>query len=110
MIEIYGETLGLQKHIERCMMCGITPYRMSQKHGDTEGPIRYKEWLIKTHISPKLFKDRYSKISQELFFSLLKYIDDKSTIMFKEYTNKEFFIDPSLAQPILHKTKKARLI
>lgn len=66
---------------------GITLENMIRKWGEIDGPEKYNDWkcAIRGGVS------NISKISQELFYELLKNIDDKENVKFGKH-NKEFYI------------------
>jgi hypothetical protein len=60
---------------------------MIKKYGEIDGTERYDNWR---HSHRCIIKKSISKISQKLFFDILKNIEDKENVKFGDY-NKEFF-------------------
>lgn len=90
-IRRYGEEDGLARYNENCKKCGITKKRMQAKYGKELGAIKYNEWLLKKSKVMASFGKGYSKISQELFWSVYNLLNDeqKSNTYFAEL-NEEY--------------------
>jgi hypothetical protein len=67
---------------------GITLENMIRKWGDTEGKQRYFNWLDK-RIEELKKSGFYSKISQELFYTLLSKIDDPENVYFFSHNGEK---------------------
>jgi hypothetical protein len=70
-----------QKRINK--LKGITPENMIRKWGEIDGSEKYKNWLDSRHYFS-------SSISQELFFEILKYLEDKENVKFDKHNGEKY--------------------
>jgi hypothetical protein len=118
-IEIYGDIDGLKRYNQYRSSLKITNSLTGylNKYGQIEGLSRWRE--ISRKKTERLLLN-YSKISQQLFYEILNFIDDKENVFFAEhggesqiglyrtdfkYNNKiiEFFGDVFHANPSIFK-------
>lgn len=84
----HGEKIGKERYdsfIEKIRYTGTVEYYI-EKYGEIEGVIKHKEYLL-SKISQ--FKDKYSKISQDLFWNIYTRLTPNNKCYFYEL-NKEF--------------------
>lgn len=89
-ISRYGKIDGINRYkefVERISYTQKIEYYV-ERYGKDEGEIKYKEFLI-SKISN--FKDKYSKISQDLFWSIYNLIQDKENCYFYELNYEYIF-------------------
>lgn len=94
-IKTYGENEGRLKYLERCKM--ISYYSSLEyyilKYGEEEGKKRKENAVMKGFLNHKFKLTRYSKISQELFWSIYDQLNDdqKSQCFFAELNKEHMF-------------------
>lgn len=91
-IKRYGDILGKDRYckfIERMSYIQTEDYYV-EKHGEKFGPIKYQE-IIMSKISS--FKDKYSKVSQDLFWNIYEKLpnDYRKNCYFYELNNEYCF-------------------
>lgn len=87
-INRYGEKKGIERytqHLKKLSYCQSLEFYID-KYGDKIGQKRWEEIKIK---QTQNFNTGYSKISQELFWSLYEQLDDKDRVYFAEL-NEEY--------------------
>ena len=60
-----------------------------EKFGEIDGEIRYKELMLK---KISYFKDKYSKISQDLFWNIFEQLEDKNCYFYELNNEYTFFV------------------
>lgn len=102
----YGNKVGKKYYKENSKKHAITLEKMINKYGESLGEQKYNDWIYK--ITKILINNNtYSKISQELFWSIYNKLNDKSNINFSELNNEEeFFINKDWAKVIFVDFKK----
>jgi hypothetical protein len=89
-IERHGVEIGTKRYemfVNRLKYTTSENYFI-EKYGETTGKIKYKE-LITSKIST--FKDKYSKISQDLFWGIYEKLDKKENCYFYELNSEYTF-------------------
>jgi very-short-patch-repair endonuclease len=87
----YGDIEGKLKYEENCKKCAITLDKMILKYGEELGSKKYYEWYLK--ISSVTNTKGYSKISQELFWSIYNNLleEQRKYCKFYELNEEEKF-------------------
>jgi len=82
-IDLYGDVIGCNMYDDICKRKGMTVENFIRRHGETEGRIKYQTW-----INTRATSMFYSKISQELFNSIIP--GDLSSVYFATNEKGEF--------------------